>query len=56
MEIMSTDNYRVAKFGKIQGSSPRILWRADGIMFTPKGIRYHPVEKEYDLPLELPKL
>ena len=56
MAIVSTDDYRVAKFGIISGNSPRILWRADGTMFTPKGNQYFPVESEYDLPLDMPKL
>ena len=42
MEIMSKDDYSFAIFGKIPGSSPRILWREDGSMFTPKGMPYLP--------------
>ena len=55
MAIVSTDDYSVAKFGKIQGNSPRILWREDGCMFIPKGIQYLPVENECELPLDAPK-
>ena len=47
MEIVSKDDYRFAKFGKIPGNSPRILWREDGSMFTSKGILYLPVHASY---------
>ena len=51
MAIVSKDDYRFAKFGKIPGNSPRILWREDGSMFIVKGILYLPVENERELPL-----
>ena len=57
MAIVSTDDCRVARFGKIPGNRPRILWREDGSMFsTSKGILYLPVENEYELPLDMQKL
>jgi hypothetical protein len=52
---MSKDDCRFAKFGKIPGNSPRILWREDRSMFTPKGIPYLPEENECELPLESQK-
>ena len=58
MAIVDAGDYRVAMFGRLPGNglSARILWRADGSMITPKGIQYFPVENEYDLPLDIPKL
>ena len=56
MAILSTDDYRVARFGRIPGNSACILWLVDGTMFMPKGIQYFPVENEYNLPLDMPRL
>ena len=56
MAIVSTDDYQVARFGRIPGNSARIMWRADGTMFMQKGIQYFPVEIEYDLPFDMPRL
>ena len=49
MAIVSKDDHCFAKFGKILGNSPRVLWREVGSMFTPKGIHYLPVENECEL-------
>ena len=58
MAIVSTDDYRVAKFGRIPGNKARILWLGDGTMFTPNGIQYFPspVTNENDLSLDMPRL
>ena len=55
MAIVRKDDYHFAKFGKIPGNSPRILWREDGSMFTPKGIPYPPAENECELSLDAQK-
>ena len=54
--IVEAGDYRVAMFGRLPANSASILWRADGMMITPKGIKYEPVENEYGLPLDMPKL
>ena len=43
-------------FGSLLASSVRILWRTDGSMITPNGIRYVPEENEFKLPFDMPKL
>ena len=52
-EIMSTEEFRLARFGRIHGNSSRIIWREDGSMFTEKGIPYIPKEGEVELPLDV---
>ena len=52
MEIMSTEDFRLARFGRIHGNSFRLIWREDGSMYTEKGIRYIPTEGEVELPLD----
>ena len=53
IEIMSTKDYRMARFGRIPGNSPRLLWREDGSMYTQKGIQYSPAKDECELPLDV---
>ena len=54
--IVSKDDYREARFGRIPGNSARILWLPDGSMYTLMGIPYTPEENERDLPFDMPKL
>ena len=52
MEIMSKEEFRLAKVGTIHGNSARIVWRKDGSMYTEKGMPFIPTEYDIKLPLD----
>ena len=58
MEIMSTEEFRLARYERIHGNSSRLIWREDGSIYTEKGIPYIPTECEVELPLDaqMPKM
>jgi hypothetical protein len=54
--IVEAGNYQVAPFGGLPSCRARILWRSNGSMITPGGIKYEPEEDELDLPFDMPML